>query len=304
VGEKVGQRTIKLKSNLSDLALLSPQLLLYTIFLIVPLVMGIPMMFTSMRSLMDVTVRWVGLENFKILLFDKTAYEHQMLVNSVFRNGIFFILNYFMVYLGFVFALLMFRGKFRQGFFTIIYLPMMVSGLAIGYIATMLFSKSTGSMNLLLLKLGLIHKPINIQASLGSMFLMPLFVGWEFAGYNLAIFLSGLYSIPEDTVEAAIVDGANGWQRLTRILIPQMWPSIIIATVMCVTGSFQIFDQAVALGALGGNKNVEFVAVAFFKLAFTGNAIARATTLSMTVGIPLLIISMLLLRIQKKIQAA
>jgi ABC-type sugar transport system permease subunit len=255
---------------------------------------------------MDVTVRWVGLENFRIILFDRDSYEHQLLLNSLYRNGIFFLLNYLFVYVfGFSFALLMYKGKFGQGFFTIIYLPMMVSGLAMGFMATMLFAKSSGSLNLLLLRLGIIKKAINIQADLGSMFILPLIVGWQYAGYNLGIFLSGLYSIPEETVEAAIVDGATGFQRLTRILIPQMWPSIIIATVMCIVGSFQIFDHAVALGALGGNKNVEFVVVAFYKLAFSGrggNAIARATTMTMIVGVPLLAVSGVLLAIQRRIQ--
>jgi ABC-type sugar transport system permease subunit len=296
----------KLKGNLNDLAYLSPQLVLYTIFIILPFFIGFPMMFTNMRSLMDVTVQWVGLENFRTILFDRDAYEHQLFINSVYRNGIFFLLNYFFVYaFGLSFALFMYKGRFGQGFFTIVYLPMMVSGLAMGFMATMLFAKSSGSLNLLLLRLGIIKKAINIQSDLGSMFLLPLIVGWQYAGYNMGIFLSGLYSIPEETVEAAIVDGANGWQRLTKVLMPQMWPSIIIATVMCITGSFQIFDQAVALGALGGNKNVEFVVVAFFKLAFSargGNAIAKATAMTMIVAVPLLLVSGVLLLLQRRVQ--
>ena len=93
---------------------------------------------------------------------------------------------------------------------------------------------------------------------------MPVIIGWEFAGFNLAIFLSGLYSIPNETIEVIIIDGASYRQRLWHVIFPQMKDSFFIATIMCVTGSYQIFDQAVALGALGGNKNVEFVAVACY----------------------------------------
>ncbi len=289
-----------INDTLLDVALVSPQLLLYLLFLIVPLFIGLPIVFTNMRGLADHHRTFVGLANFFKLLI-RPGYERDILYNSIFRNTIFFILNYLTVYLfGLSFALLMYAGRFGHGFFTIIYLPMMVSQLAIGYIITMLFSKSTGSLNLLFLKLDLISQPINLQSSTGSTWILPLIVGWEFAGYNLAIFLSGLYSIPNETVEASIIDGTSYVQRLRYVIFPQMKDSFVIATVMCVAGSYQIFDQAVALGGLGGNKNVEFVAIGLWKFMFSHEAVGTAMTMTFIVGIPLFIFALFLTKRQKK----
>ncbi|HEC61839.1 MAG TPA: sugar ABC transporter permease [bacterium] len=286
--------------TLLDVALVSPQLLLYLLFLIVPLFIGLPIVFTNMRGFADHQRTFVGLKNFYDLLI-RPGYERNILYNSIYRNTIFFIINYLTVYLfGLSFALLMYAGRFGHGFFTIIYLPMMVSQLAIGYIMTMLFSKSTGSLNLLLLQLDLISQPINIQSSAGSTWIVPLIVGWEFAGYNLAIFLSGLYSIPNETVEASIIDGTSYLQRLRYVIFPQMKDSFVIATVMCITGSYQIFDQAVALGGLGGNKNVEFVAIGLWKFMFRHGAVGKAMTMTFIIGIPLFIFALFFTKRQKK----
>lgn len=289
-----------MSSTALEVALVSPQLFLYTLFLIVPLIVGFPVVFTSMRGFADFHRVFVGLRNFKELLLN-SGYDRDILSNAVYRNTVFFLLNYLTVYIfGLTFALLMYAGQFGHGFFTVIYLPMMVSPLAIGYIATMLFSKSTGSLNLLLLKLHVLSQPINIQSSAGSTWLLPLVVGWEYAGYNLAIFLSGLYSIPNETIEASIIDGANYVQRLRFVVFPQMKDSFVIATIMCVTGSYQIFDQAVALGGLGGNRNVEFVAIGLWEFIFRNQAVAKAMTMTFIVGIPLFIISILLAHLQRR----
>ena len=98
----------------------------------------------------------------------------------------------------------------------------MVSGLAVGYMAAMLFAKETGTANLLLKELGISKTPFNIYSARGTALLLPLMVGWRYAGYNMAIFLSGLLSIPNETIKSSVVDGASYWQRLTRIYFPQV----------------------------------------------------------------------------------
>jgi ABC-type sugar transport system permease subunit len=199
-------------------------------------------------------------------------------------------------------ALLMYEVGFRGGFFTVIYLPMMLSGLAIGFIATMLFSRSTGTVNLLLLELGLIDKPFDIKAASGIAFILPLLTGWRYAGFNMAIFLAGLLTIPTETIEAAIVDGASYLQRLIYIYFPQMIGSFIIATIFCLIGSFNIFDELVALGALYGNREAMFLSIVFFTYGFQRGRLAVGLAMALQLGIPLFIIGVLLQRIQRRFQ--
>jgi ABC-type sugar transport system permease subunit len=208
-----------------------------------------------------------------------------------------------MVYVfGLGLALLMYEIGFRGGIFSVIYLPYMLSGLALGFMAVMLFSESTGTVNLLLKELGWIKKPINIKDPSGTTVILPILVGWRMAGFYLAIFLSGLLSIPTETIEAAIVDGASYVQRLVRVYFPQMIPSFIIATIFALLNSFNVFDELVALGGLFQNEAAEFLSIVIFNYGFMGNRLALGMTLAVITFIPLIILAIFLQRLQRRLR--
>jgi ABC-type sugar transport system permease subunit len=202
---------------------------------------------------------------------------------------------------GLTLALLMYEVGFRGGLFTMIYLPWMVSGLALGFLAIMLFSEATGTANLLLIKLGLITTPFNIKTEQGTTVVLPILIGWKAAGFNMAIFLTGLLSIPKETIEAAIVDGATYLQRLFRIYFPQMIPSFVIATIFCLLGSFKVFDELVALGGLYQNDAAEFLSIVLFRYGFAQNKLSLAMTLALETFLPLMIIAILLQYLQRRL---
>jgi len=285
---------------LGDYAFLAPQLLLFVGLTLVPFVVAVPMLLTDRIDFQDSRATYIGLDNFTRVVTDESVGEEYW--PALWRTARFTILNYAMVYVfGLSLALLIYEVGFRTGFFTIVYLPMMVSGLATGYMAQMLFSRSSGTVNLILNELGM-GMPIDIKLPLGTTVILPILVGWKYAGFNLAIFLAGLMSIPTETVEAAIVDGASYWQRLTKVIFPQMAPSFIIATVFCLIGSFGIFDEAIALGALIGNQEARFLAILFFVYAFQGQKLALSMTMALQTFVPLVVLAVLLQRLQRRLQ--
>lgn len=286
---------------LGDYLFLSPQLILFVVLTIVPFFVAIPVLFTDRADFLDVDVHYVGLSNFAELFTDQVVSEEYRA--ALWRTTRFTILNYLMVYVfGLTLALLMYEVGFRSGFFTVIYLPWMVSGLALGYMAVMLFSQSSGTVNLLLLRLGIIRRAIDIKQPAGTTVILPILVGWKAAGFNLALFLAGLMTVPTETIEAAIVDGANYWQRLVRVYFPQMMPSFIMATIFCLIGSFGVFDELVALGGLYQNPEAQFLSILFFVYAFARNRLALGMTMSVVTGVPLVILAVLLQRLQKRLQ--
>jgi multiple sugar transport system permease protein len=109
-------------------------------------------------------------------------------------------------------------------------------------------------------------------------------------------------TIPRETIEAAIVDGASYWQRLIWVYFPQMVSSFIIATIFCLIGSFGVFDELVALGGLYQNPEAKFLSILFFDYGFLRNRLAMGMTLAMQVGIPLVILGVLLQRLQRYLQ--
>lgn len=289
------------KKIMRDWVFILPQLSIFLVLTIVPFLVAIPILFTDMSSYNDPQINPVGWRNFTALFNDPSVLRDY--IPALRRTIIFVILNYTTVYIfGLSLALLMYEVGFRGGFFTIVYLPLMVSGLAVGYIAVMLFSKETGTANLLFEELGIIKKPINIYSAQGTAFILPLIVGWRYAGYNMAIFLAGLLSIPKETIEASIVDGANYWQRLWKVYFPQMLPSFVLATTMCLIGSFAVFDELVAMGALYVNPEAKLLSVLFFTYGFQIDRLAMGMTLAVMTFLPLVILGVALQRLQRRLQ--
>jgi raffinose/stachyose/melibiose transport system permease protein len=70
---------------------------------------------------------------------------------------------------------------------------------------------------------------------------------WQQIGYMMIIYIAGLQAVPEDMLEAAKIDGANGWQTLFKVTIPNVIPSITICTFLSLTNGFKLFDQNLAL---------------------------------------------------------
>ena len=284
-----------------DWLFILPQLVIFILLTIVPFFVAVPILFTDMSGFTDPQVNPVGLANFTALFTDPSVQRDYF--PALRRTIVFVILNYTTVYIfGLSLALLMYEVGFRGGFFTVIYLPLMLSGLATGYVAVMLFTQQTGTANLLLLELGLINEPIDIYSPEGTAFILPLLVGWRYAGFNMAIFLSGLLSIPIETIDAAIVDGASYWQRLTRVYFPQMWPSFIIATTMALIGSFAVFDELVAMGALYVNPEAKLLSVLFFTYGFQIDRLAMGMTLAIITFLPLVFVGVALQRLQRRLQ--
>ena len=70
---------------------------------------------------------------------------------------------------------------------------------------------------------------------------------WQQVGYMMIIYIAGLNAVPEDMLEAARIDGANGWKTLWHIILPNVMPSITICTFLSLTNGFKLYDQNLVL---------------------------------------------------------
>jgi ABC-type sugar transport system permease subunit len=289
------------KLILTQYSFILPQLILFIGLTIVPFFVAIPILFTDMAQFNDPQINPVGFRNFTALFTDPSVQRDYL--PALQRTLVFVFLNYTTVFIfGLSLALLMYEVGFKGGFFTVVYLPLMLSGLAVGYVAVMLFSKGTGTANLLLLQLNLISKAFDIYSPEGTAIVLPLLVGWRYAGYNMAIFLSGLLGIPNETIEASVMDGASYLQRLWLVYFPQMMPAFIMATTMCLIGSFAVFDELVAMGALYVNPSAKLLSVLFFTYGFQIDRLAMGLTLAVETFLPLVVVGVLLQRLQRRLQ--
>lgn len=292
---------LKRRRMIGDYLLLAPQLIIYVGLTLLPFIVAIPMLFTDRLSFQDTGVQAAGWANFLRIFTDPNIQQEYL--PALQRTLLFVSINYLMVYVfGLTLALLIYEIGFQGWFFTIVYLPMMVSGLATGYMATMLFSRSTGTINLMLHEWFGLQTVIDIQQPVGTAIILPILIGWRYAGFNVAIFLAGLLAIPVETIEAATVDGASYWQRLRYVYFPQMIPAFIIATIFCLIGSFGVFDELIPLGALSSNNEARLLSVLFFTYAFVSQRLALGLTLTLQTFLPLVVIALLLQRVQRRLQ--
>ena len=76
---------------------------------------------------------------------------------------------------------------------------------------------------------------------------LQILMAWQQIGYMMIIYIAGLQAVPEDILEAARIDGANAWQTLWKVTIPNVMPSITICTFLSLTNGFKLYDQNLAL---------------------------------------------------------
>ena len=289
------------RETMMEILFVAPQLILFLTFTIVPFIVAVPIVLTDRHSFLDANVAYVGLKNFVSIFQEPFVSEF---FPALRRTITFTIMNYATVFIfGLTLALIMYeyKSRLKKGFFVAIYMPYMISGLGTGMLLTLLFSKDTGSLNLLFRAMGIIDKPIDVKTQEAVTWLLPLTTGWRYAGMNMAFFLGGLQSIPYDSVEASIVDGASYWQKLRYIYMPQIIPSTVMATVTCLIGSFNLIDELFGLGALYGNASAVFLSVLVYRKGTTGG-LSQSVAMSLVVFVPLILIAFLIIRWQRKMQ--
>ncbi|BBJ28816.1 carbohydrate ABC transporter permease [Athalassotoga saccharophila] len=183
------------------------------------------------------TPAWVGLKNFYQMINDSLFWK--TLWNSIFFSIIVTPVQTFIALLLAVAANQKIRGiKFFKLSF---YIPSITSSAAISMLFMLLYAKP-GIINRFLGFIGI--PPIdwlsNTSTALPAVMAMNI---WTTAGYFMIVFLAGLQNIPKDLIEASELDGATGWTRFWKIIMPLVKPQISYVVTLGLIGTLQVFDQ-------------------------------------------------------------
>ncbi len=151
---------------------------------------------------------------------------------------------------------------------TMIYLPLVISGVAVGLIGTFLYNETVGVFDQILHDSSAypaIPWQSNGPAAFASVVLITL---WIRVGFNMIIYLAGLQAVPTELYEAAQTEGAGGWQRFRYITLPLLGPSSFFLLIMNVIYSFQVFDTIYVLTNGGPGSATEVLGTYAYKTAF------------------------------------
>ena len=233
--------------------------------------------------------RWAGLANYEKLFFIDPLALHSLKITVVF-SLVSIPLN---IVFGLAIAMLLntnIRGL--SVFRTIYYLPAILSGVAVAILWQWIFSTEFGLLNTALRLFG-----IEGPAWLGSkIWVIPAFVVmrlWSVGG-GMVIYLAGLQAIPTDLYEAAEIDGANWQQRILRITLPMLSPTIFFQLITGVIFSMQIFTETFIM-TNGGPANASlFYMLYLYRQAFQYFKMGYASALAWVFFAVILLLTLIL----------
>ncbi len=246
---------------------LFPMVAAFCVGFVWPFLHGLFLSFTKFKTTSKWT--WVGIDNYL------KAFADESFVYSFGYTALYAIVSLVLInVLAFTIAYALTQKiKGANLFRTVFFMPNLIGGIVLGYIWSMIFDGLLSHYNTSILT----NKTWGFS---GLIILMC----WQQIGYMKIIYIAGLQSVPEDMMEAAKIDGANGWQTLIRITIPNVMSSITICLFISLTNGFKLFDQNLAL--TGGLPNIinpdstpvhptEMLALNIYDTFYSQNANAR-----------------------------
>lgn len=209
---------------------LLPTFIAFCIGFLYPFLHGLYLSFCKFTTTSN--ARWVGFANYARALRD-AGFVHAFGYTTLVAVVSLVIVNL----LAFAVAYALTRGIRGANLFRgVFFLPNLIGGIVLGYIWTMIFDGFLSRYGTALV----------LDATYGFWGLM-IMLCWQQVGYMMIIYIAGLQSVSEDMIEAAKIDGANGWHILWNITIPTVMPSITICTFLTLTNGFKLFDQNLVL---------------------------------------------------------
>ena len=227
---------------------LVPTLLVYVVFIILPIFIAIGYSFTRYSGIGK--ARFIGLDNYKRLFHD------QLFWKSLQNTAIIFVLaSVLLLVLSFLLALLLNNKlKFADTSKALVFSPAIIAPIIVGIIWVYILDPKIGVINNILRSIGAGSLAKQwIGGTVLSPYSMAIIYFWQQLGYLTTIFIAGLKMIPEEVLEAVKVDGANAVQRVFYVIIPMMRSSISTVIVLIITGIFKIFE--IVQQTTGGGPN-------------------------------------------------
>ena len=238
-----------------------PALFAITMVVIIPFIIGIYYTFTNWNGA-NPQYDFVGVKNY-LSLFDDDQFIYALKITVLYTIASVITIN--LVGFGLAYAVtrkLKTSSFLRTGFF----MPNLIGGLILGFIWQFMFnSVFTGigqSMGSKVLATSLLQEPST------AMFAMLVVSTWQYAGYIMVIYVAALENVPADLIEAAHIDGANGWHTFKNITIPMVRQGITICLFLTLANSFKLFDLNFSLTPA---KTTEMLALNIYKEAFVVN---------------------------------
>ncbi len=239
---------------------LAPSLLALVIVLVIPFIQGVYYSLTEYNGFQ--VKEFVGFDNY-LNLFKDDQFLYSLLFTGGFSVASVIGINI----IGLLLALFVTQkmGKFNTIFRTVFFMPNLIGGIILGFIWQFIFLKAfVGIASLTGVDF---FKGWLSDTETGFWGLVILFV-WQMSGYIMIIYISFLNNIPGELIEAATIDGANGWQRFWKVKFPLLAPAFTVSLFLSLSNAFKVYDQNMALTAGGPFNSTQMATMNIYDTAF------------------------------------
>jgi len=230
--------TIVNRDHWTPYAFLAAPVTIYLVWVIIPIVQTMVLSLSDWDGVSS-TLSLVGFDNYKRLLSDP------YFIRSL-KNNVTWIVAFVFLSLPIGLAMAMLFNNSMKGsrlFKTLIYLPMTLSFVVVGQVWSWILEPKYGALNTFLRFVGLDSLARPWLSDLGIVTYSVIAAAlWRQVSYSMILFLAGLQNVPREQVEAALVDGANGWQRFRYVILPALWPSTVVTITVSIIDSLRAFD--------------------------------------------------------------
>lgn len=228
---------------------------------------------------------WIGFDNFVAILDDKKAF-------ASIGNTVFLALTSLVAVnvIGLLFALALNRGiKSRYILRTLLFLPVVLSPLAVSYIFKFIFGVD-GPLNSALAFVGLEswQRPWLADPQFAIFTILAVMI-WQNIGFAMIIYLAGLATVPIEIEEAAAIDGAGPFTRFRHITLPMIQPAVAIATTLALTQGLKVFDQVQAMTRGGPYGATDTLSTVIYKETFANANFGYGAALSLVFTVLVLV---------------
>ncbi|MBN1778372.1 MAG: sugar ABC transporter permease [Clostridiales bacterium] len=288
------------RNTLIAYSFLAPNLIGFAVITLIPVILSVALAFFNWNGGTLDKISWAGLDNFK-LIFDNFSFTKNDLGISL-KNTVLYTAVSVPLTIAFSlgFAMVLNRAaRAAKTFRMIFFFPYIASIVAICTCWNYILFKY-GPVNTFLNYLGLHMTKSWTQSRDFAIWSLIIVNVWRHAGYYMVMYIAGLQNIPKELYEAAIVDGANAWQKFRKITLPMLTPTTFFVSIMLTITCFKVFDIVVLMTEGGPGRATQMLVTYIYELCFTQIKYGVASAVAMVLLAVVVLITIFQFKAEKK----
>lgn len=252
-------------------------IVVYCIFCFFPTLVTLIFSLFKWNGISD-NIEFVGLQNF-INLFTANSTFKTSIVNTLIYTAFVMVVQNTLALL--IAVQIYKESRINNVYRTLFYLPVVLSAVTIGFTWSFIYDPNIGVLNSVLRLLNLNSwTHVWLSEKYVAVIAIAFVHVWWGCGNAMVLYIAGLQNVPEEILEAASIDGCNGWKRFWKVTMPSLTPTVVLIIVLSMIGSFKTFELVWTMTQGGSDNSSMVLALQAYKEAFAYSDVGTGSAVS------------------------